>query len=78
MEAQNNDLSWADQVEELNISQGFLLSYTSLKKREVNIYNKTTIPSNMSDTQDEGMFNCSINIYEPQGLKSFSISYRDK
>ena len=67
-----------DQVEELNISQGFLLLYAFFKEREVNIHNKATIPSNMPNPQGEDVSNCGMNTCEPQGLESSSISYRDK
>ena len=40
MEAQSNNPSWANQVEELNKLQRFTLFYANLKVGEINITNK--------------------------------------
>ena len=47
MEAQSNNLSWANQVNELNKLQEFYSFYTSPKIGEDNIYNKVTKHANM-------------------------------
>jgi len=44
MEAQNNNPSQADQVDEFNKSQGFSLSYASPKVEDDNTNNKATRP----------------------------------
>ena len=57
---------------------GFLLSYSFLKEREVNIHNKAIIPCNISNLQNEDISSCNMNMCKPQGLKSSSILYEDK
>ena len=54
MEAQSNDPSWVEQVDELCASQGFLLSYTFPKERENNIQDKAMMTNNMPNPQGEG------------------------
>jgi len=90
IEAQSNNLSWANQLDELCVSQGFLLSYTSPKEREDNIQDKMTITNNMPNLQGEsitilnntlnlqskGVANSNMNMCIPQDLQRSSISYK--
>ena len=78
MEVQNNDLSWANQVDELNKSQGFLLSYTTPNVEEINTHNEATAPNNMPNPHGEDVNNCSMNTCTPQGLEMSFIPYKNK
>jgi len=78
MKVQNNDPSWVDQVNEFNGSQGFSLSYTNSKIKEVNTHNKTITLNNISNLHNKGVNNCSMNICIPQEFKMSSIPYENK
>lgn len=75
MEAQNNNLFWVNQVDELKYSQRFLLSYATPKEGEVNTCNEAIIFINMSNLYEEGVNNCSMNTYNPQRLEASTIPY---
>jgi len=78
IEVQNNNLSWADQVNEIIEFQSFLLSYASSKVREANICNKATRPIDMSNLYGESANNYSMNMYNPRRFKMSFISCIDK
>jgi len=75
MKAQNNDLSWVDQVNEF---KGFSLYYTNSKIKEVNTHNETIILNNISNLYNRSVNNCGMNICIPQEFKMSSIPYENK
>ena len=75
MEAQNNNSSWADQVNEFNKLQGFSLSYASPKIGDDNTNNKATRPANMLNPHEEDIININMNMCFSQELDSSSIPY---
>jgi len=58
MEAQNNNFSWADQMD----AENFQLSYKTSKKGESNIENQANNSSNMPPSYSNNMFNISFNL----------------
>ena len=92
MEAQSNNLSWAEQVE-LNKMEEITLSYATPKigknkfaneaidptpkAEEEHSNNKATILNNTLNPQGEGVANRNTNTCALQGLKMFPIPYEN-
>ena len=65
MEAQNNNPSWTNQVDEYNDLQGFSLSYTTSKIENNNTKNKATELENIPNLHEKDVNNTNTNTYIP-------------
>ena len=65
MEAQNNNPSWTNQVDEYNDLQGFSLSYTTSKIENNNTKNKATELENIPNLHEKDINNTNTNTYIP-------------
>ena len=77
MEVQNNNPSWANQVNKYNNLQGFSLSYTSPKIRNNNTNNEATRLANMPNPHGKGINNTNMNTCISQGLNFSFILYME-
>ena len=73
MEAQNNDPSWANQMEVEN----FQLSYTTPKERVSNVQNEANSSNDMSPPCVEGVDISNQNLNQPHSFELLSISYSE-